>query len=405
MMSKVVKMQDRKTIPTGYKQTEVGIIPEDWGVDSIGHLLSITTGKKNTQDKVDDGTYPFFVRSLTIEKINSYSFDGEGVLTAGDGVGTGKIFHYLKGKFDFHQRVYLMYNFKETLDGYFFYIIFSNYFYDRIMSMTAKSSVDSVRREMIADMKITLPPKNEQTAIALVISDTDALINALERLLEKKQAIKTATMQQLLTGRIRLTQFAKHPDGTIKGYKFSDLGHIPEDWEEREIGQFAPLQRGFDLPASKRSEGLYPVVYSNGIVNTHNHFQVKGPGVVTGRSGTLGKVHHIECDFWPHNTSLWVTKFIKSDSKFVYYIFKYIGFERFASGSGVPTLNRNDAHSFKVAIPSSLKEQTAIATVLSDMDAELVTLEKKLAKVRDIKQGMMQQLLTGRIRLSLDHQP
>ncbi|MGS3490904.1 restriction endonuclease subunit S [Klebsiella pneumoniae] len=405
MMNKVVKMQDRKTIPTGYKQTEVGIIPEDWGVDSIGHLLSITTGKKNTQDKVDDGTYPFFVRSQTIEKINSYSFDGEGVLTAGDGVGTGKIFHYLKGKFDFHQRVYLMYNFKETLDGYFFYIIFSNYFYDRIMSMTAKSSVDSVRREMIADMKITLPPKNEQTAIALVISDTDALINALERLLEKKQAIKTATMQQLLTGRIRLTQFAKHPDGTIKGYKFSDLGHIPEDWEEREIGQFAPLQRGFDLPASKRSEGLYPVVYSNGIVNTHNHFQVKGPGVVTGRSGTLGKVHHIECDFWPHNTSLWVTKFINSDSKFVYYIFKYIGFERFASGSGVPTLNRNDAHSFKVAIPSSLKEQTAIATVLSDMDAELVTLEKKLAKVRDIKQGMMQQLLTGRIRLSLDHQP
>lgn len=190
MMNKVVKMQDGKTIPTGYKQTEVGIIPEDWGVDSIGHLLSITTGKKNTQDKVDDGTYPFFVRSQTIEKINSYSFDGEGVLTAGDGVGTGKIFHYLKGKFDFHQRVYLMYNFKETLDGYFFYIIFSNYFYDRIMSMTAKSSVDSVRREMIADMKITLPPKNEQTAIALVISDTDALINALERLLEKNKLSK-----------------------------------------------------------------------------------------------------------------------------------------------------------------------------------------------------------------------
>lgn len=212
-------------------------------------------------------------------------------------------------------------------------------------------------------------------------------------------------MQQLLTGRIRLTQFAKHPDGTIKGYKSSDLGHIPEDWEEREIGQFAPLQRGFDLPASKRSEGLYPVVYSNGIVNTHNHFQVKGPGVVTGRSGTLGKVHHIECNFWPHNTSLWVTKFINSDSKFVYYIFKYIGFERFASGSGVPTLNRNDAHSFKVAIPSSLKEQTAIATVLSDMGAELVTLEKKLAKFRDIKQGMMQQLLTGRIRLPLEQQP
>lgn len=259
---------------------------------------------------------------------------------------------------------------------------------------------------MLRTIPIYIPGTlKEQTLIANALSDTDAFIAKLELLITKKQAIKTASMQQLLTGRTRLPQFAKHPDGAIKGYKSGELGHIPEDWEEREIGKFAPLQRGFDLPASKRNEGLYPVVYSNGIVNTHNHFQVKGPGVVTGRSGTLGKVHHIECDFWPHNTSLWVTKFINSDSKFVYYIFKYIGFERFASGSGVPTLNRNDAHSFKVAIPSSLKEQTAIATILSDMDTELIALEKKLAKIRDIKQGMMQQLLTGSIRLPLDNQP
>ncbi|MDW1257675.1 restriction endonuclease subunit S [Klebsiella pneumoniae] len=275
-----------------------------------------------------------------------------------------------------------------------------------IENTSVGTTMINLNQGTLRELQIVLPEnKNEQIAIANALSDTDELIAILEHLIAKKQSIKTATMQQLLTGRTRLPQFAKHPDGTIKGYKSGELGHIPEDWEEREIGKFAPLQRGFDLPASKRSEGLYPVVYSNGIVNTHNHFQVKGPGVVTGRSGTLGKVHHIACDFWPHNTSLWVTKFINSDSKFVYYIFKYIGFERFASGSGVPTLNRNDAHSFKVAIPSSLKEQTAIATILSDMDAELTVLEKKLSKIRNIKQGMMQQLLTGRIRLPLDNQP
>ena len=80
----------------GYKQTEIGVIPEDWGVDKISFLTSITTGSRNTQDRVDDGKYLFFVRSQTVERINSYSFDGEAVLTAGDGVGTGKIFHYIK---------------------------------------------------------------------------------------------------------------------------------------------------------------------------------------------------------------------------------------------------------------------------------------------------------------------
>ena len=115
-------------VPPGSKQTEVGVIPEDWGVDSIVNLATITTGDKNTQDRVDDGAYPFFVRSSTVEHINSYTFDGEAVLTAGDGVGTGKIFHYINGKFDFHQRVYKISNFSARLDGYYFYLYFNNNF-------------------------------------------------------------------------------------------------------------------------------------------------------------------------------------------------------------------------------------------------------------------------------------
>lgn len=188
----------------GTKQSELGEIPEDWEVDSVGNLISITTGSRNTQDRIEEGIYPFFVRSQTVERINTFSFDGEAVLTAGDGVGTGKIFHYINGKFDFHQRVYLMYNFSELVSGYFFYIFFSNNFYDRIMSMTAKSSVDSVRREMIADMKMILPIKEEQTAIATILSDMDEEIQALEQRLSKTRQIKQGMMQELLTGRTRL---------------------------------------------------------------------------------------------------------------------------------------------------------------------------------------------------------
>ncbi|BFL84071.1 hypothetical protein LFREDSHE_25210 [Shewanella baltica] len=164
---------------------------------------------------------------------------------------------------------------------------------------------------------------------------------------------------------------------------------------------FCPIAKGFDLTNTNRREGIYPVVYSNGIVNHHAHFQIKGPGVVTGRSGTLGKVHYIDTDYWPHNTSLWVTKFEISNPKYVYYLYKHIGFERFASGSGVPTLNRNDAHDFKITVPPTKEEQTAIATILSDMDNEIQTHEQRLSKTSQIKQGMMQELLTGKTRLPL----
>ena len=187
-----------------YKETEIGIIPEDWEVDKVASFASITTGSRNTQDRIEDGQYPFFVRSQTVEKINSYSFDGEAVLTAGDGVGTGKVFHYINGKFDCHQRVYRISNFEPELDGFFFYTYFSNHFYDRIMSMTAKSSVDSVRMEMIAKMLMPLPPPSEQKAIASILSDMDTEIAAIEQRRNKTRDLKQAMMQELLTGRIRL---------------------------------------------------------------------------------------------------------------------------------------------------------------------------------------------------------
>lgn len=188
-----------------YKDTEAGLIPNDWDIDYVESLAFITTGGRNTQDRIDDGLYPFFVRSQNIERINSYSFDGEAVLTAGDGVGTGKVFHYVNGKFDAHQRVYRISDFSERMGGYFFYLYFSSHFYNRIMQMTAKSSVDLVRREMIARMLIPFPQsKAEQDAIAEAVNDMEAEITAHEAKLAKARDIKLGMMQELLTGRIRL---------------------------------------------------------------------------------------------------------------------------------------------------------------------------------------------------------
>jgi type I restriction enzyme S subunit len=187
-----------------FKQTEAGLLPEDWRLPKVKDVASITTGKRNTQDRIDDGQYPFFVRSQTVERINSYSFDGEAVLTAGDGVGTGKVFHYINGRFDFHQRVYKISDFSADLCGFYFYLYFSRNFFDRIMAMTAKSSVDSVRMDMIAEMWIPLPSLPEQTAIAEVLSDMDAELAALTQRRDKTRALKQGMMQELLMGRTRL---------------------------------------------------------------------------------------------------------------------------------------------------------------------------------------------------------
>ena len=242
-------------IPQGYKQTEFGIIPEDWEVATIKHIADITTGNKNTQDAEEGGKYPFYVRSQNVERINSYSYDCEGVVTAGDGVGTGKIFHYVRGKFGLHQRAYLIYNFKD-FDSQYFYWYFSQYFYDRINQMTAKSSVDSVRKEMIEDMCILRAPIAEQRAIAEALSDVDGLIAALDKKIAKKRLLKQGAMQQLLTGKKRLPSFtdewAEKPIRALcklygrigfRGYTKADLvnkgeGAItfsPSDIEEQKI--------------------------------------------------------------------------------------------------------------------------------------------------------------------------
>lgn len=160
---------------TRFKQTEIGLIPEDWDITYIEKECKVGTGSKNTQDKEESGKYPFYVRSEKIERINTYSYNCEAVLTAGDGVGTGKVFHYVNGKFEVHQRVYIINEFSDKLDGLFFYLYFSNNFLERIKTMTAKSSVDSVRKDMINKMQIPLPLLYEQKKIASALISIDII--------------------------------------------------------------------------------------------------------------------------------------------------------------------------------------------------------------------------------------
>lgn len=174
-----------------------------WRNTLVEKCCKITTGESNTRDQIESGIYPFYIRSATVMRSNSYIFDCEGVITIGDGQ-IGKVFHYVNGKFDLHQRCYLMYDF-DNIDVKFFYFLFSFFFYNRVIALSAKATVDSVRRNMIAKMKINIPSTmQEQKAIANILSDMNDGIEAIEAKRDKYIAVRQGMMQQLLTGKIRL---------------------------------------------------------------------------------------------------------------------------------------------------------------------------------------------------------
>lgn len=165
-----------------------------------------------------------------------------------------------------------------------------------------------------------------------------------------------------------------------------------DPWEQRKLGEVAPLQRGFDLPVNQMTPGPYPVVMSNGIGGWHSKYMVKGPGVVTGRSGTIGSLHYIEQNFWPHNTSLWVTSFNGNEPRFIYWLYASLDLERFGSGSGVPTLNRNDVHDLRVRFPCDVVEQRRIGTFFSRLDHLITLHQRKYDKLCTVKKSMLDKM-------------
>lgn len=164
-----------------------------------------------------------------------------------------------------------------------------------------------------------------------------------------------------------------------------------EDWKEDTILNVSPLQRSFDLPKAKMKDGIFPVVMSNGINDFHNEYKAFGPGVVTGRSGTIGNVHFVNSNFWPHNTSLWVTDFKGNYQLFIYNILSNLNLSKFGTGSGVPTLNRNDVHQQKVCIPK-YEEQINIANFFENIDQLITQHQQKHSKLLALKKAMLSKM-------------
>ena len=447
MQAKAGELVAKQTIPAGYKQTEMGVIPEDWEVYFLHELANFGGGTTPLRAKYERyyqcGIHPWVktldlnnsVISITDECVTEMALQ-ETSLKLHD---IGSVLVAMYGGFNqigrtgllnvnaaINQALVAILPKKGSLDSE--YLLHNlNYNVDYWKGIASSSRKDpNITSNDIKAFKLPIPTIEEQKAIATVVADSDTLIVGLEQLIAKKQAIKTATMQQLLTGRTRLPQFALRPDGTPKGYKSSELGEIPEDWEVKTLrnmlaespkyGINAPaVELSRDTPAYIRitdisNDGYYRPTEKVGVRSVFSEqYILHVNDIVLARTGaSVGKSYFYKVE----------------DGKLVYagflikisplqqilnssYLFQFMKTKQYwdwvvvnSMRSGQPGINGAEFASMLIPTPS-INEQTAIATILTDMDSELTTLVQKLAKARDLKQGMMQQLLTGRIRLPL----
>ena len=259
-------------------------------------------------------------------------------------------------------------------------------------SRSGAAAVPGVNRNDLLRLPVVLPDVEEQRRIASILSAYDDLIENNTR----RIAILEEMARRIYEEWFVRFRFPGHEQ--VKMVE-SELGLIPEEWETCRLDDVLVLQRGFDLPRQSRADGPYPVISATGEGGVHSEFKVKGPGVVTGRSGSLGTVMYIEGDFWPLNTTLWVKKFKVGSPLYAYNVLRSIDLTGFNSGAAVPTLNRNDIHGLTVLKPDAncLASFDEVALPMMRLKKRL---ESKNANLRATRDLLLPKLISGELDVS-----
>jgi len=387
-------------VKPGYKQTDVGVIPEDWRMVRLGDIATIKDGTHQTPKYVSFGV-PFY----SVEQVTSRNFSdtkyispeehkfltrsckierGDLLMTRIGSIGDCKLIDW-EVDASFYVSLALL-----KIHG-----ASANYVEQYSKSLSFKSEVElhslpsaipkKINLGPISDIRLPIPSPEEQYAIATALSDMDALLDGLDRLITKKRAIKQATMQQLLTGQTRLPGFSG-------------------EWEVKRLGDLAHIKTGSRNNEDKVEDGEYPFFVRSDDIECINSYAYDCEAILVPGEGRIGEIfHYINGKFDVHQRVYAITKFASEVSgRFVHlYMKAHFGIWAMQNTvkATVDSLRLPTFQNFEMKMPPAIEEQTAIATVLSDMDAEITALETRRAKTRALKQAMMQELLTGRTRL------
>jgi type I restriction enzyme S subunit len=387
-------------MPTGYKKTDAGVVPEDWEAKPLYALVDkIMVGiasaathayrdrgvvmfrNQNIKPNRLDDTDVLYIDAAYEEVYRNKRLKAGDLLTARTGYpGTTSI---VPPQYEGAQSFTTLITRPRpsAIDSRYLCRFINSevgqQYFERIQIGGGQKNVNA---GSLKQLVVAMPPtKIEQEAITKFLSDADALIESLEQLIAKKRQIKQGTMQALLTGKQRLPGFR-------------------DEWQMRKVGELLSIMHGKSQHAVEDERGLYPILATGGQIGVASCFLYDKPSVLIGRKGTINRPQFMDQPFWSVDTLFYSVICEPNVAKFLFYRFCLIDWMQYNEASGVPSLNARTIEQVELKVPEA-DEQTAIATILTDMDAQLAALETRLGKTRQLKQGMMQELLTGRIRL------
>ena len=417
-------------VKPGYKQTEAGLIPEDWEIKSgldITSLISKGSSPKwqgfaytndgmlfvtseNVRNGYLDISQPKYLPLEFHEKLSRTKLLKNDILVnlVGASIGRSCQIRQKIGEANINQAVALL-RFKDpSIASYIGYFLQEPATVQRILDMQADAARPNISLGNLRQFIVPIPPRSEQHAIATALSEMDALISSLDQLIAKMRDIQQAAMQQLLTGQRRLPGFSGEWS-PIKMSKHSSL-KARIGWQALTTAEYLDEGSYYLVTGTDFIDGRVSWSFCHFVdqwrYDQDRNIQLRDGDVLLTKDGTIGKVGYIDELREPAtlNSGIFVIRPLQDAFAplFLFYILKSKVFDEFLSkitaGSTIIHLYQKDFVTFEFLAPS-LKEQTAIATILADMDTELATLEARRDKARQIKQGMMQELLTGRIRL------
>jgi type I restriction enzyme S subunit len=316
-----------------------------------------------------------------------------------------------------------------VLSEFLFY--YFRYEYWNIRSKDKGSNQPGLNTSIIKGFFFPLAPVAEQKRIVVKIEELFSLLDAGTESLRKVQAqlkrYRQAILKTAINGDLTKEWRISHSEILLSDSEYAKLierqkinnkneqlikrtekffqdksllRKLPDGWLYVPLIEVATLHRGFDLPHNKRKIGSFPVVASSSIVGYHNEAKIKGPGVVTGRSGTIGEVRYIESDFWPLNTALYVCDFHGNEPKFVSILLQAMQIQKFLSGTGVPTLNRNNIHPVQVPLPQ-LPEQLEIVSkaeqLFSLIEQINTSITLALSQSDQLRQSILKDAFIGKL--------
>ena len=342
---------------------------DKWKKGYFKDVCKITTGNKNTQDKDENGLYPFYVRSQNIERINSWTFDGEAILTAGDGVGVGKVFHYSIGKIGVHQRVYILSDFK--CDGKYLYQYFSSRFYNRVKRMSAKNSVDSVRMEMIADMPLYLPSVGEQHKIGKLLALLDERISTQNKIIEDLKKLKSA-----------ITDLLFHSIADAHTIRLGEIAHITNGAGDVQDAN------------TEHQEDWYPFFDRSEELKWFPTYSFDKEAVIYAGEGQSFYPRYYNGKFALHQRCYAITDFASCIiPKYCYHFMNTLNsyFVRNSVGSTVPSLRMDIFQKVEIRLPPIPKQQH-ICKIIDAFYTKLEVEQRGISILQELKQFLLSQM-------------